>query len=188
MKNKQVGLVGMAFAAMALLAIAAQVFWVSWNQVRPLALGTALDGYSYERLLVDTGAVERMDLVEPTLPNLVKPEVAIGTGVIGGDSEFKYAMLGQRPAKVAVVETAETPEPVEPEEQIYQVAMTYISGNHRYAVVDRKFYRLGALLPYGENLAEISDDAVRIESEEGSRWIPIYRADNYQTTTEASIQ
>jgi hypothetical protein len=51
--------------------------------------------------------------------------------------------------------------------------MTYVSGDHRYAVIDSKLYRQDARLPSGEQLAEITVGAVRVESASGARWIKI---------------
>ena len=158
MKNKHIGMVVIIIASAAFLAVAAQVLWVNLNPQRPNVLGIVLDAYSYERLLVDNDAVERMDLVEPTLPNLVKPERIVGTEVQGIDSEVDFAMLGQRPpSKPAAVKLAKVIEPnIEPDVPPYLVAMTYISGTHRYAVVDEKFYRLGEILAFGETDADNS--------------------------------
>ena len=175
MKNKHIGLVGLVLVGLAVFVLVSELMWASWHQVSPFALSSALDSYSSERLLVDAGAVSQMDLVEPALPNLVKPEQFAGSSELGEVSDVNYAMLGLRSPVVAIETPAAPKVPVDPESSPYRIAMTYVSGEHRYAVVDKKFYQQGANLPNGEHLAEISDSAVRIVSVTGSesRWIPI---------------
>ena len=73
MNSKNIGLFGMAAAGLALLVVAIELLWVSVYRVRPISDGT-VDAYSIERLMVDVEAIRRMDLVEPTLPKLVRPD------------------------------------------------------------------------------------------------------------------
>ncbi len=175
MKSKYIGLLGVIIAGVALLAVATQLLWAGQQQVRPFALGAALESYSSERLMVDAAAVARMDLVEPTLSKLVKPERITSQEALQAVSGVDYVMFGRRSPVVHAVKGVPVPEPKKPGPSTYRVAMTYISGDHRYAVVDRKLYRQGARLPNGEKLAEISASAIRIDSESGPRWVSIHR-------------
>lgn len=170
MKGKHVGLFGLVLAGLAVLIVAIELLWLGWSSDRLLTLG-GYRPYSLERLTIDTAAVSRMDLVEPTLPKLVQPESVATEDVIGTGSDVDYAMLGQRPPEVRAVRPIGRP--ARPKPHPYRVSMTYVSGEHRYAVIDKKFYRQNARLPNGENLAEISVGAVRIDSAVGPRWIEI---------------
>lgn len=170
MKSKHVGLFGLALAGLALLIVASELLWLGWSSDRLLALG-GYRSYSLERLTIDTAAVSRMDLVEPTLPKLVQPESVASEDVIGTGSDVDYSMFGGRPPIVRAARPIGRS--ARPEPHPYRVSMTYISGEHRYAVIDKKFYRQNARLPNGENLAEISAGAVRIDSVVGRRWIEI---------------
>ena len=170
MKSKHIGLLGLALAGLAVLIVAGQLLWLSWSSDRLLGLG-GYPSYSLERLTIDTAAVSRMDLVEPTLPKLVQPESIASEDLIGTGSEVDYAMFGRRPPEVRAVRPIGRP--ARPKPHPYRVSMTYISGEHRYAVIDKKFYRQNARLPNGENLAEISVGAVRIDSAAGPHWVEI---------------
>jgi len=160
------------------LAILAQLLWASWHPVRTPGMKNVLDTFSTERLLVDAGAMARMDLVGPTLSGLVKPERVASRETLAAVTGVDYKMFGKRPPRTQQVaaEPAATAEPApEPVPYRYQVGMTYVSGDYRYAVVNQRLYRLGARLPNGEKLAEISATAVRIDSTKGPRWVSIYR-------------
>lgn len=174
MKNKLAGLYGGVLAAVSLVLVGAQLLWSFWNPPRPLSLATAVDAYASERLIVDPEAVRQMNLVEPTLPKLVRPQSVTAESVVTTESTINFAMFGQRapeapdlPAPLRRMVAAKRPLPT------YHVAMTYVSGDHRYAVIDSKLYRQNARLPGGESLAEISVGAVRLESPSGARWIQI---------------
>ena len=184
MKSKHIGLAGLLVAGVALLAVVTQLLWASWHQVRPFAMGRALESYSSARLMVDVAAVTRMDLVEPTLPNLVKLERMTSQNALAAVSDVDYAMFGERPPVVRTVEPPPAPERKRAELYAYRVSMTYISGDYRYAVVNKKLYRQGARLPNGEKLAEISASAVRItDSEKAPRWISVRPAGQSRRVT-----
>jgi len=183
LKSKYIGLTGMVIAGIALSAVMVQLLWASWSQIRAQDLANTTS-YSTDRLIVDTEASKRMDLVEPTLSKLVKPKIQSGQNAQQSDSTVDYAMLGKRPPLVQpVVQVDPAPVPKskprpkpkakKPEPYTYRVSMTYISGDHRYAVLNGKFYRQGARLPSGEKLAEITSSAVRIDSAGSTRWITI---------------
>ncbi|MCG6872537.1 MAG: hypothetical protein LJE84_09620 [Gammaproteobacteria bacterium] len=181
MKSKHVGLAGLGITAAAALAIGLQLLLASWNAVRPPAIQSILDTFPSERLLVDSQAMARMDLVAPTLSSLVKPEAVASRETLAAVTGVDYGMFGKRPPKpvVRVAEqaapAAEPVEPAAPAPYRYSVGMTYVSGNFRYAVVNKRLYQLGARLPNGEKLAEISANAIRIDSKDGPRWVSIYR-------------
>ena len=174
MKNKLAGLYGGVLAGLSMVLVAGQLLWAGWHPYRPLSLATAVDAYASERLLIDPEAVRQMNLVEPTLPKLVRPQNVTAESVVTTESAINFAMFGQRapqepdlPAPLRRVATAKR------SLRAYHVAMTYVSGDHRYAVIDSKLYRQNAQLPGGESLAEIAVGAVRLESPSGARWIQI---------------
>lgn len=174
------GLCGLALVGLALLTMAGELLWVGWHRVRPLGGGPGFPSYPLERLIVDTDAVRQMDMVEPTLSKLVQPASVTSEDVIGAVSDLDYSMFGERtsfgerPSLGQVTlgrPTGARPYP-------YRVSMTYISGDHSYAVIDEKLYRQNAPLPHGENLAEVSDGEVRLDSATGRRWIAIQNGGN----------
>lgn len=176
MKNKDTGFIGATIAGVALALVAGQLLWASWRTVLPNSVGGGFRGYASERLVIDPSAVNRMNLVEPTLPNLVKPHAVTATrDILAIDSIIDYAMFGHRPPAAPTPDEPLPPQVVasKPQVETYHVAMTYVSGEHRYAVIDSKLYRQNARLPGGEQLAEIAVGAVRLESPGGARWIKI---------------
>jgi hypothetical protein len=172
-KSKYTGLVGLVIAGAALLVIGTQFMLTGWNQPRSRASQTVLEAYSSTELMVDPDAVARMDLVEPTLPKLVKLEKVADKKTLEEVSSVDYAMFGQRPPPVKAVAGKPVAERRDPFP--YTVVMTYVSGDHRYAVLNKKLYREGAVLPDGESLAEVTPSAVRVtDSGNEPRWIPVH--------------
>ena len=122
---------------------------------------------------IDPQTLAAIKKIEPHLAKLREPKQQ-------NNRPIELALLGYKkieplpPAPEPVVE----PEPVvvvapPPEPFNYNVSMTYVSGNRQFAVIDGRFYHVGAILPKGERVVAITPSAVRIERSDRTEWVVI---------------
>ena len=129
-----------------------------------------------DRMPIDEDALRKVAALDGELARLGQPLLAENFAI-------DIALLGYReikplpPAPVSLPEPASVVEALPPEAPSfdYTISMTYVSDDHRYAVIDGHFYREGAVLRGGERLLAIAPNAVQIQRHDMTDWVEIRR-------------
>jgi hypothetical protein len=168
-------------SAVALLAAAGSILVSAYFLVTP----QVPDRFGSRSTQVQS-AIDRMPIDEDALRKVaaLDGELArLGQPLVAEDSAIDIALLGYReikpppPTPVFLPEPAPVVEAPLPEVQPfdYTISMTYVSDDHRYAVIDGHFYREGAVLRGGERLLAIAPNAVQIQRHDMTNWVEIRR-------------
>jgi len=125
---------------------------------------------------IDREALAAIKKIEPHLSELRKPlprnKQPIELALLGYK---KIEPLTPEPEPIPEPEPAVVVAPPAPDPFDYNVSMTYVSGDRQFAVIDGRFYRIGAILPKGERVLAITPSAVRIERSDRTEWVGIRR-------------
>lgn len=130
-------------------------------------------GDAIKRLAVDKRAQARITRLLPVLAFLAKrPQETVGKQK---SAAVNLALLGFRKLVPPAQRVAPpVPAPIK-KAPVYNVSMTYVSNNRRFAVINSRFYHEGGMLPDGERVVSISPSAVRIERDGNIRTLAIKR-------------
>ncbi len=131
-------------------------------------------------MTIDPEIVREMDRLQPHLDKLDTPPEPVPWSVdlaLLGFEEIAPLPEPAPPPPAMVVEVPPPPPPPPPPFD-YDVSMTYVSSDQRFAVIDGRFYREGAFMPGGELVVTISPSAVQIRRQDDTRWVEIRREPN----------
>lgn len=145
-----------------------------------------------QRMQVDNAALKQLSELTPQLAQLSvrRPEqvASIDLGLLGYQKieplpppAAPASISEPEPAPVVVV-----PPPPPPFE--YQISMTYVSGEQRFAVIDGRFYKEGSMMPKGESIVEISPSAVLIARQDKTEWVNIRKTPDTISSNGGVIQ